>query len=248
VDSIPRRKLWAAVATAVAALAILAASVPSAIGADGYPRPRGASPTRIPMVPIFERCGWEGGGRQPDNTHGGGLAYPSCSHPEQVSGTLTIGTPDANGKQANSVGYLTYTAIPGNPSTPANEADVRIDFELTDIRLQSTLEDYPGELLLLLDSRITDRNNGASGNEPATTELFYYTATIPCTPTASSSVGSTCSLHTTVNTLAPDTIVEGRRTIWEQADHTHIYDGGPDWQASTTADNLVFMTNGVYVP
>jgi hypothetical protein len=254
VDSTVSRKPRVAAGLVFAAFAIFIASVPSAHGASGYVRPKGASPTRIPMVPIFERCDWEGGGRRSDTVHGGGLRNSAgnplraCTNPEQVSGTLTIGTPDANGKQANSVGTLAYTTIVGNPATPQNEADVRIDFDLTDVRLQGSLADYPGELQLNLDSRITDRNNGPAHDEPATTQEFFYTAPIPCTPTASASIGSTCSLHTTVNTLVPNTIVEGKRTIWEQADHTHIYDGGPDWKASTENDNLVFMTYGLYVP
>jgi hypothetical protein len=234
--------------TAIAALALLATLVPGKSGAAGYPRPRGASPERIPMVPIFERCDWVGGGRRSDTTHGGPLAYASCKNPELVSGTVTIGTPDANGKPANSVGTLAYTVVAGNPSTPADEADVRIDFDVTDIRLQNGLGDYPGELELSVESSMTDGANGPAQNEAGTTQNFFYTAAIPCATTASTSIGSTCSLHTTVDTLVPNTIKEGKRTIWAHPDHTHIYDGGPDWKASTENGNLAFLSDGVYVP
>ncbi len=244
-DSHSSRKLWAAVATAVAGLAVLFVSVPGARAYDGYPHPRGASPVRLPMVPVFERCDWVGGGRRSDTVHGPGLTDASgqplraCSNPDQVSGTVTIGTPDANGQAANSIATLVYTTVPG---------DVKIDFDVTDVRLQGSLADYPGELELSLDSRITDRNNGPSRDQPATTEEFFFTAPIPCFTTPDPSIGSTCSLHTTANTLLPNMIVAGKRTLWEHADHTHIYDGGPDWKASTENDNLAFLADGLFVP
>jgi hypothetical protein len=58
----------------------------------------------------------------------------------------------------------------------------------------------------------------------------------------------TCSLRTTADALVPDTIKEGARTIWAQADHTHVFDAGPDGNALTEGDNLLFATQGVFVP
>jgi hypothetical protein len=121
-------KLWTGAAGTIATLAIFAASVPSAHGA-GYPRPKGATPMRIPLVPIFERCNSPaGGGRTADSTHGPPLANPSCADLELVSGQLTIGTPDTNGKQAYSTGNLNSVVISGDSATPADEADVRGHF------------------------------------------------------------------------------------------------------------------------
>jgi hypothetical protein len=256
VDSTATSKLWAAAATAIAALTIFAATAPSAQGA-GYVRPRGATPIALPMVPIFERCDWEGGGRRSDTTHGGGLkdeagnALRACKDPEQVSGTLTIGTPDANGKAVNSIGKLTFKVVAGNPSTPADEADVKIDFNMTDVRLANGLGDYPGTMMMDLDSRMTDSNNGTGSgpfNEAGTTDEFWFKAPITCATTASTSIGSTCSMHTTADAVMPGMIKEGRRTMWEQADHPHIWDGGDDWNWATEDDNLVFATSGYYVP
>jgi hypothetical protein len=246
VDSTVGRKLWAAVATAIAALAMLAAAVPSAHGA-GYPRPRGGSPYRTSLVPVYERCE-SNGGRIADTVHGAPLGYKSCKDPELISGTLTYGTPDANNKQANSVGLFSMTSKAGNSSTPANEADVKVDMSLTDVRLQAGLGDYTGELELVLASRITDTASGPNANEPGTTEDFDWKATVPCAATASTSIGSTCELHTTVNTLVPGSIVEGRRTIWEEADHIHVFDGGPDGRAATEGDNLLYAVQGIFVP
>src|SRR2546430_2161435 len=166
VDSTVSRKLSAAAVTAIAAIAMVIAAAPSAHGA-GYARPKGGSPYRTSLVPVFERCETNGG-RTADTVHGGPLAYKSCRDPELISGTLTYGTPDANGKQANSVGVFSMTTKVGNPSTPANEADVRVDMSLTDVRFQAGLGDYTGELELVLASRITDMGNGPSTNEPGT--------------------------------------------------------------------------------
>jgi hypothetical protein len=250
VDSIACRKLWAATAAAivVAAIAIIAASVPAAHGA-GFPRPKGATPMRMALVPIFERCNNPaGGGRRANNTHGAPLNGKSCTNPEMVSGTLTIGTPDANGKQANSIGNLTYIVVPDNTATPADEADVRVNLDISDVRLATTLDDYPGQLRLDLESRFTDMANGPAGNEPGTVEDFFWEAPVNCATTASTTIGSTCSLHTTVDALVPNTIKGGKRMIWEEVDHPHIWDGGADWTAATEDDNLVFQTMGLFVP
>jgi hypothetical protein len=85
-------------------------------------------------------------------------------------------------------------------------------------------------------------------NEPGTLEDFYWEATVPCVATSSTSIGATCALQTTVDTLLPGTIKEGRRTVWEQHDHIHVFDGGEDRLAATEDDNLLFMVQSCYVP
>jgi hypothetical protein len=247
VDSTAKRRPWAASAVALAALIIFAVPAPGAHGA-GYVRPKGGSPYRTSLVPIYERCAREGGGRPADTTHGAPLSYPACKDPELISGMLTFGTPDANGKQANSVGVFAMATKVGDPSTPANEADVKLDMSLTDVRLQNGLADYTGQLQLSLDSRITDLGNGPNADEGGTMKDFYWTATVPCAATGSTSIGATCALKTTVNSLVPNTIKEGRRTIWEQHDHIHVFDGGEDRLAATEDDNLLIAVQGYFVP
>ena len=56
-----------------------------------YPRPKGATPHRTPLVPAYQEC------TAPNRVHGPPLDDPSCAPPVQQSGTLTVGTPDANG-------------------------------------------------------------------------------------------------------------------------------------------------------
>ena len=63
----------------------------------GYPRPKGATPSRVSLVPAFRQC------TSPNRTHGAPLASQSCAPPVQSSSFLTIGSPDANGAPANSI-------------------------------------------------------------------------------------------------------------------------------------------------
>ena len=63
-----------------------------------YPRPRGATPFRVPLVPVFQAC------TAPNSSHGAPLAFSSCKPPTQGSSFLTVGTPDANARGANSTG------------------------------------------------------------------------------------------------------------------------------------------------
>ena len=54
---------------------------------------------------------------------------PSCNPPAQSSGTLTVGTLDANGFPAQSVALGAARRRPGDTATTANEADVGVDVE-----------------------------------------------------------------------------------------------------------------------
>ena len=51
--------------------------------------------------------------------HGPPLAFGSCAQPQQSSQDLTVGTPDANGQPAASVGLPAARHPAGNPATPA---------------------------------------------------------------------------------------------------------------------------------
>ena len=73
------------------ALAALGALVVAQLAGALHPRPTGATPVRVSLVPAYEPC------TSPNRTHGPPLAFPSCSPPVQTSDFLTVGTPDANG-------------------------------------------------------------------------------------------------------------------------------------------------------
>jgi hypothetical protein len=203
----------------------------------GYPRPRGATPARVSLVPAYNQC--TGGNR----THGAPLSNPSCNPPVQSSSFLTAGSPDANGAAANMLGSVQYDTIIGNSSTSTDEADVRVRVNITDVRNKTGLGDYTGQLKLIQDLRLTDRDNGPTELGTGDASLSF---TVPCSATGSTSVGSTCALNTTADALAAGTVKESMRTIW-QLSKVNVFDGGSDGVASTNP-NTLFLTQGYFVP
>jgi hypothetical protein len=214
-------------------------------GADGYARPRGATPIAASLVIAYQQCPSGTGNRQ----HGPPLAVLSCTPPAQASSELTVGTNDANGRIANAVGNVRYDAVVGNGSTPPNEADVKLAMSLTDVRKSSDLSDYAGELQVTATMRITDKNNApgpGGGTESGTLSDLEFPGAVPCVATVSTTVGSTCSIGTTFNAIQPGSVLELKRSIW-QVGAVRVFDGGPDGVASTSP-NTLFATQGVFVP
>ena len=99
-----------------------------------YPRPRGASPMQVSLVPVYLACS------APNNTHGAPFAFPSCSPPQLGAWNLTMGTPEANGAGARFVGSLLFQALPDDWNTGPDEADVRVTAALTDVRCEFTVD------------------------------------------------------------------------------------------------------------
>jgi hypothetical protein len=209
----------------------------------GYPRPQGATPLRASLVPAYDEC------TDPNRTHGPPLDSPSCAPPVQSStppnpeaSGLTVGTPDANGRPARSVGHLRLSSVPGDIRITANVTDVRcrVAFFACPAGPQS---DYAAELQgWLRDVRVTD-HEGAPSTITGFAPLFFA---IPCAATPSSDAGGTCAVATTVNAIVPGAIVAGQRAIWELR-ALEVFDGGGDGEADTD-DNEPFMTQGVFVP
>jgi hypothetical protein len=145
------------------------------------------------------------------------------------------------------VGFLRWVVIPGDPGGP-DDADVAITFSTTDVRDKTTLADYTGELRARVDLRITDKLNGATGNDSATVSDTPYGFTIPCTATGgTANIGSSCSLTTSADALTGGTVLETRRTIW-QLGAIEVLDGGSDGDGDTAAGNTVFLRQGVFIP
>ena len=203
-------------------------------------RAESATPLRVSLAVAYDQC------TSANRQHGGPLAVPSCNPPTQASDFLTVGTLDANGQQAQGVASLRLDAIQGDISTPADEADVRLRATATDVRLKSGLGDYTGELQAATTLRMTDRNNGPSQTEPATSQDLDYSFAVPCQATADTGVGSTCNVVTTADSLVPGTVLEGKRSNW-QVGQVRLYDGGSDGVAST-AGNTLFEDQGLFVP
>jgi hypothetical protein len=207
----------------------------------GYARPKSASPLQVSLVPAYQRC------TAPNATHGPPLAYGSCVPPAREPGRLTVGTPDANGEAASNTGVVRLTTVLGNPATPEDEADVRILLQDTDVREAAGLSDYPGELELALDLLITGRDGAEAPTVPVTEEDAELSFSVPCAVSADMTVGSTCAIDTTADALVPGLVQEQRRTLWA-AGAVRVFDGGPDGDADTLADDDLFQFQGIFVP
>ena len=205
-----------------------------------YVRAKGATPTRVSLVPSFVQCS------ATNRMHGPPLAFSSCNPPALSSTQLTVGTPDANGAAAKAEGSVKFEALVGNPATPADEADARITVSMTDVRRNTTgFPDYTGQLQLDTSIRVTDRDNGPSLF--ATGQDTGFKVTVPCAGTADTTVGSTCSVTTTADAVTgAGTIKEGRRSLWALG-QVRLNDGGTDGVASTTP-NSPFAVQGVLIP
>jgi hypothetical protein len=197
----------------------------------GYPRPRGATPLSVSLVPAFAECS------SANRTHGAPLSYSSCAPPTQTSSALTIGTPDANGLAADSAGRVTLRVFPGDPGTLDSESNVYIGVDLSGVRRRDTLAPYAGDIGLQIVARVTDVRHGRVTVEDHTLPL----GTIPC------SADFGCHTVTTVNSWLPGAIREGTRAIW-QLEQVNLYDPGPDGDAGTFGDDGLFATQGVFIP
>jgi hypothetical protein len=214
----------------------------------GYPRPKGASPTRIALVPAYQRC------TSSNRMHGASLSFPSCAAPQMSSSVLTVGTPDANGFGANFSGFVGYTVVNGDPATSSDEADVRLVVSLTDIRNRPSGSDYVGRVLATANVQITDQNNAAETPEPGTLQSFNHEFPVDCVATALTTIGSSCTLNTTADALIPGTVLESKRTIWEIG-QVSIKDAGPNGTGYASCpptcgdgDESTFLREGVFVP
>jgi hypothetical protein len=212
----------------------------------GFPRPKAATPVSVPLVPAHnESC------FIPNRTHAGPLSYGACSPTESASPVLTAGTPDANLQAANFVGSAKLTAVLGNTGTTEDEADMNISVSVTDVRNKPSLTDYEGELLLRLPTRITDMANALPSttdfSDRATVVPANFDVVVPCSATASETIGSTCSITTSADSVAPGAVQEGKRAIWA-TNQIQVLDGGFDGQAATASDNSLYAIQGLFVP
>jgi hypothetical protein len=220
----------------------------------GYPRPKGASPARISLVPAHSTC------MAPNRTHGPPLVYGSCSSPVATSNQATVGSPDALGGPANFVGFVRYAVVVGDPGVP-EDSDVAISSSLSDVRCRPAgascgsanaagPADYTGEVRATVGLRMTDRWNAVApggGSDAGTGQSVSLSRSFPCVPTASTSTGSSCTLSTTANAIVPGLVLDTKRAIW-QMDQVQVYDGGPDGDADNTAGDTLFAVQGIFVP
>jgi hypothetical protein len=201
---------------------------------NGYPRAKAASPIEVTLVPAYQPC------TAPNRTHGPPLAFGSCGPPALSSDKATFGTPDSNGRPVKGHGRVRYVAF---------GADVRMTFELHDVYNSSSLTDYSGDLRLRSTLRITDKRNTPHPGGPgaATVSDTTLAANVPCVATADTTTGASCELNTTAGALVPGIVTPGARTVWELG-QVQVEDGGADGVGTTTGDNTLLATQGVFVP
>lgn len=214
------------------------------VAALGYARPQSATPSTIRLVPAFKPC------TASNSTHGAPLGFAACNPPVQTSNYATVGTPDLNGAAANSVGSVKLTAVGETPINPNNgdQADVLIAASIQDVRSKSApATDYAGQLRGLATLRITDRLNGPSLGDSATATDYPFGFTMPCATNGDPSIGSNCSVATSADAVMAGSVIEAKRSVW-QVQSIQVFDGGADGMASTTGDNTLFATQGLFTP
>jgi hypothetical protein len=223
----------------------------------GYARPKGASPLRVSLVPSFVPC------TSPNRTHGAPLSFPSCRFPRQQYPFVTVGTPDANGAPAKSVGYMRFDVLRGTPGPP-NDSDVAIAAKVSDVRCGAAVDppppgaagecdssndngfpDFGGGLSARVTLRITDKLNSPdpAGTGPGTMTDYTFAVPVSCAVTGDTTIGSTCSTNTTADAVVPGIVPEGNRAVWEMG---QVQLWAVD--SSSGAPVGVFETQGVFVP
>ena len=245
-----RKRMVLPVAFAAAALVMM---VVASMASATHPRPKGATPLRVSLVPAFNQC------TAPNRTHGPPLAFPSCNPPVQSSSSITVGTPDANGAAANSEGNVKLEVFVGVPGPP-DDSDVFITSSLTDVRCKAGTTacgsanaadgaDYTGGLQGNATIRITDHFNAVAaggGTDPATVVDIPYPIAAACAATASTAIGATCTANTSANAAVPGAVKDGKRAIVEVG-QIQVSDGGPDGIVGTTP-NTLFAVQGIFIP
>ena len=238
-----RRRFWLMPCLLLAALLLPATSYAA------HARPKGATPLHASLVPAYSACA------SPDRTHGPPLGFPSCAQPLQTSGFLTVGTPDANGAAPNSIASVRLVLAPGLPGPP-HDTQVFSYINITDVRCAPGATpcgsanaqggpDYTGQIVAEATLRITDQNVPSSTDHTTMTD-YVLRLPITCAATASTATGATCIQNNELSNYVPGIVPEGGRAIWEFG-AVRVSDGGPDGVAST-ADNTVFLTQGIFIP
>ena len=217
-----------------------------------YARPKGASPFKVSLVPAYDAC------TSPNATHGSPLDSAACVPPVPASTSVTVGTTDANGAEANSQASIRLTVQRGDPGPP-EDSDVRIQASVTDVRCLSGTstcgnantvggEDYIGELQGNVNVRVTDRFSESTGGErvAATVVDLPFPFKFQCADTPSIDEGAVCAIVTSYDAIAPGIAREGQRAIWDLT-QANVTDGGPDGMTETVP-NTFFLRQGIFVP
>ena len=241
------------IATGVALLALSLVGTPAVATHDN---PATAGHLHFSLVPNFRQtidataCSARGGAA---STHGAPLALPSCNPPAFLPGTQAHGG-------VQSTGSADITVIPGDTDpTNGDQADIALAGSGTDIRLGSaTGPDYNPvaagpDMSSVGKVRISDHYNTTSGQPcssgttcPATVQDLDFSVPVSCAVTADPSIGSTCSVSTTADSLIPGIVLENKKSV-VQGFRIRLKDAGANGTPGDTDDRDAFM-QGIYIP
>ena len=173
------------------------------VNCPSYARPKGATPLYASLVPAYD-------------------AVHSAQPPARAAACLWLVQPAAAGlrpahgrdarrerpaAELDRLGQVRRRA-PGRADVQVDGLDHRRSQAERPLRLHRRAEVSPSV-------RITDRNNGPSGTEPATDQDSPFPMTASCVATTSTSIGGPCSLSSSFNAVVPGAVVQGKRAIWE---------------------------------
>jgi dipeptidyl aminopeptidase/acylaminoacyl peptidase len=203
-----------------------------------FARPKGATPVYLSLVPDQRKCS------SATSSHGPPLAYGSCRVSNLPPANATVGTPDANGKPANSIGFLQYYVQTGTPGGP-DDSDVLIAFSFKSVYLYRypDVSDYTDGLEVRTNLQITDKQAGVA----STGVDFPLSFAAPCVATVDPNTGGNCAVQTSADAIRPGLVPEGQRSNWEVG-QAEVYDAGDDGNVATIPGNRLFATQGVFVP
>jgi dipeptidyl aminopeptidase/acylaminoacyl peptidase len=207
-----------------------------------YGSPASASSLQASLVPLFKRCGAAG---TPTNAeHAPPLAVGSCSPPAPSSPVARTGSTSQGSAQ------LDVTPGDGDP-TNGDQADVGITTTISDVQTPGGADYNPNasgpELTQVVRLRITDHASGGS-SLPATTSDLEFAAPIDCAATADTSVGATCTVNTSSDTLMPGFAKEGKQAVI-QVFRVRVYDSGRNGSRENgTGDDRIFAHQGIFIP
>ena len=160
------------------------------------------------------------------------------------SPNLTVGVGDGSPAFSRSVGHVRLRSTLGVPATvsmtPTSGSRVQPlerDERLRPVRVHGrAARQRPG-----------CGSPTARAPLPPPRRTSRSSSTCPAWAPSPRSTSPLCELTTTLDTLRPGAAAEGKRAVWA-LDQLKVYDGGPDGDADTTADNSLFAVQGVFVP
>jgi hypothetical protein len=97
-----------------------------------------------------------------------------------------------------------------------------------------------------MDLRITDAQRFGDAVESGTAMQIDYSLPVDCAATPDAAIGARCAVVTSADAIAPGSVKEGWRTLWDVG-QVRVLDGGADGRGST-ADNSLFVTQGLFIP